>query len=90
VGPGLGAPQGWSRLVQKISPPPGFDPWTVQPIASRYTDCAIAAHTLYYTYAETSLLFAQGDELWHTVITASGSKSFEHAKAACKIKPADF
>ena len=27
----------------KISPPPGFDPRTVQPVASRYTDWAIAA-----------------------------------------------
>ena len=26
--------------------PPGFDPWTVQPVASRYTDWAIAAHRL--------------------------------------------
>jgi hypothetical protein len=25
----------------KISPPPGFDPRTVQPVASRYTDCAL-------------------------------------------------
>ena len=24
----------------KSRPPPGFDPWTVQPVASRYTDCA--------------------------------------------------
>jgi hypothetical protein len=24
-----------------ISPPPGFDPRTVQPVGSRYTDCAI-------------------------------------------------
>jgi hypothetical protein len=24
--------------VQKISPPPGFDPQTVRPIASHYTD----------------------------------------------------
>jgi len=24
----------------KISPPPGFDPRTVQPVASRYTDYA--------------------------------------------------
>jgi hypothetical protein len=28
----------------KISPPPGFDPQTVQPLASRYTDYAIPAH----------------------------------------------
>jgi hypothetical protein len=29
-----------SGQVQKNSPPPGFDPWTFQPVASRYTDCA--------------------------------------------------
>ena len=33
----LGGPQGRSRRVRKISPPPGFDPRTVQPVASRYT-----------------------------------------------------
>jgi len=37
-------PQGRSERVQKISPPPGFDPWTVQPIASLYIHCAIPAH----------------------------------------------
>jgi hypothetical protein len=40
----LGGPQGWSGRVLKISPPPGFDPRTVQPVASRYTDRAIPAH----------------------------------------------
>ena len=39
----LGGPQGWSGQVRKISPPPGFDPRTVQPVASRYTDYAIPA-----------------------------------------------
>jgi hypothetical protein len=34
----LGGPQGQSEQVWKISPPPGFNPWTVQPIASHYTD----------------------------------------------------
>ena len=34
----LGGPQGRSGRVRKISPPPGFDPRTVQPVASRYTD----------------------------------------------------
>ena len=29
----------------KSRPPPGFDPRTVQPVASRYTDWAIRAHT---------------------------------------------
>ena len=39
----LGGPQGRSRRVRKISPPPGFDPRTVQSVASRYTDWAIPA-----------------------------------------------
>jgi len=34
----LGGPQGRSGQVRKISPPPGLDPWTVQPVVSRYTD----------------------------------------------------
>jgi hypothetical protein len=40
----LGRPQGWSGWVQKISPPPRFDPRTVQLVASRYTDYTILAH----------------------------------------------
>ena len=36
----LGGPPGRSGQVQKISPPPGFDPQIVQPVASCYTDCA--------------------------------------------------
>ena len=34
----LGGSQGRSGRVRKISPPQGFDPRTVQPVASRYTD----------------------------------------------------
>ena len=37
----LGGTQGRSGWVRKISPQPGFDPRTVQPVASGYTDCAI-------------------------------------------------
>ena len=36
----LGGPQGRSGQVRKISPPPRFDPRTVQPVASRYTNWA--------------------------------------------------
>ena len=39
-------PQSRSGRVRKISPPPGFDPRTVQPVASRYTDWAITAHPI--------------------------------------------
>jgi len=40
----LGGPQGRSERARKISPPPGFYPPIVQPVASRYTDYAIPAH----------------------------------------------
>jgi hypothetical protein len=39
----LREPQGRSGQVRKISPPLGFDPRTVQPVASRYTYWAISA-----------------------------------------------
>jgi len=42
----LGGSQGGSRMVRKISPSPAFDPLTVQPVASRYTDWAMPAHVL--------------------------------------------
>jgi hypothetical protein len=40
----IGGPQGRSRRARKILPPPGFDPRTVQPVASRYTNWSIPAH----------------------------------------------
>jgi hypothetical protein len=46
----LGGSQDLAGRVRKISPPPGFDPPTVQAVASRYTDWAIPApppHTVY-------------------------------------------
>ena len=50
----LGEPQGRSGRVRKISPAPGFDPLTVQPVASRYTYYAIPAPYIYiYIYTHT-------------------------------------
>jgi len=41
----LGGPQAQSGQVRKISPlPPGFDPRTVQPVASCYNNWAIPIH----------------------------------------------
>ena len=45
----LGGPHGRSGLVRKISTPPGFDPQTVQSVASRYTDWATPAHSPPYS-----------------------------------------
>jgi hypothetical protein len=48
--PGTHCTGGWVELrarsgrVRKISSLPGFDPRTVQPVSSSYTDCAIPAH----------------------------------------------
>jgi len=39
----LGGPKGRSGQVRKISPPPGFDSQTFQPVVSRYTNYAIMA-----------------------------------------------
>jgi len=41
----LGGHQSQSGRVRKIRPPPGFDPRTAQPVASRYTDWAIPTHS---------------------------------------------
>jgi len=42
--PSKPAPRAGLDGCGKSRPPPGFDPRTVQPIASRYTDCAIPTH----------------------------------------------
>jgi hypothetical protein len=42
----LGGHQGWSGGVQKISPPSGFEPCTIQAIANCYTNYAIPAHKI--------------------------------------------
>jgi hypothetical protein len=47
-----GGPQGRSGRVQKISPPPWFDPQTIQSIASCYTDWAILALYVSVSYVK--------------------------------------
>ena len=42
----LDGPQGRAGRVRKISPPPGFDPRAVQPVASHYTDWATLRYIL--------------------------------------------
>jgi len=49
----VGRPKGRSKRVRKISPAPGFDPRTVQPVASRYNDYAIPVH-IYNCIPETN------------------------------------
>ena len=44
----LGGPQGQSGQVRNTSPLAGFDPRTVQPLASCYNDYAPPAHNIKY------------------------------------------
>jgi len=50
----LGGPHGRSGQMRKISPPPGFDPRTVQPVASRYTDYTTRPLTFSCNYAKNA------------------------------------
>jgi hypothetical protein len=59
----LGEHQGRCGQVRKISPPPGFDPRTDQPVARRYSDWAILApqilgclHISYCRFVQRSVL----------------------------------
>jgi hypothetical protein len=53
----LGGPQGRSGRLRKISPPPGFDPRTVQPAASRYTNYAKDSVTFSWILHSMTLYF---------------------------------
>ena len=55
----LGGSHGRSGQVRKISPPPGFDPQTVQAVASRYTTWAIPAHIVEYWTGRKSFVFTK-------------------------------
>jgi hypothetical protein len=59
----VGGPQGRSGRTRKISPSPGFNLRTVQPLASSYTDCTIPGHEallaiLYFNSHVSILIFS--------------------------------
>ena len=57
-----GGPQGRSGQVRKISPPTGFDPRTVQPVASRYTDYATRpTYRLWLSRKQSHQVHPKGD-----------------------------
>jgi len=60
----LGGLQGPSGRVQKILSLPGLDPWTVQPVASHYTDYTIAAQI----YNSVSMIFGKYSEPCQVVL----------------------
>jgi hypothetical protein len=65
----LGGPQGRSGRVQKISPPPGFDPRTVQPIPSCYTIYYGSCMKLYWHWpTETYIRIVKVYNIFSTII----------------------
>ena len=66
----LGGTQSRCGRVRSISSPPGFDPRTVQPVASRYTVCAILARNFlkcvvtYYLEGNFKVNFLLKIKLW--------------------------
>jgi len=80
----LGGSYGRYGRVWKISPPPGFDPRTVQPVASRYTDYATRSKELqYFALMGASVtptkqvrlvvkLWMPGNEKWKVGVASSG------------------
>jgi hypothetical protein len=69
----LGETQGRSGREWKISPPPGFDPRTVQPVVSRYTDWAAGPHN-YFLVIINPICFkarSQNREMRHLISSLS-------------------
>ena len=57
-------PQGQSGQARKISPPSGFDPQTVQPVASRYTHYATRATSCLSTPHKLTVAVSPLGEKW--------------------------
>jgi hypothetical protein len=70
----LRGPQGRSGRVQKTSPQPGFDPRTVQSLASRYSDWATPVHKTYSPSQTVSCTWKKilcSLHHWHKIISCS-------------------
>jgi hypothetical protein len=56
----ISGPQGWFGHVWRtmyLIPPPGFEPWTFQPIVSRYTDFTLLSSLAFSWRGNTSEIF---------------------------------
>ena len=72
----MSGPQGRSGLMRKISPPQGFDPRTVQPVASRYTYCAFTSQK----YVPTSQLQRLN---WLQIFDVRGVNRMKYTHSQC-------
>jgi hypothetical protein len=57
-----GQAPGTSGQVQKILPSLGYNPWTVQPVASCYADCALRAFRYMMMYCNLMHIEDLGNE----------------------------
>ena len=78
----LGRPHGRSERLRNISPPSGFDPRTVHPVASRCTDWAIVARNvcvICFEVFDKTFLFRQFVllEVIATRYTIAGNMQFD-------------
>jgi predicted choloylglycine hydrolase len=89
----MGGPQGRSGRVRTISPPPGFDPRTVQPVASRYTNWAKPAPVLAVHIHMLRELSSLDWAVWlvqDDFVTSDHEMSYcfvptQHAYGACRV-----
>jgi hypothetical protein len=62
-------------------PPPGFDPLTVQPVASRYTDCAMPVRRIFSIGFNKNQFIQSGN----FVLTPAVAVKINGAYAICKM-----
>jgi len=66
-------PRGRFGQVRKISPPPGFDPRTIQPVASRYKDYNTGPLLL----QKCNKIFCSGYRIWDVALNKTDCTSLD-------------
>jgi len=86
----LGGPKGQSGRVRKISPlPQGFDPHTVQPVASPYTDYVVdLLNVIFYIFKPTRIHDAslKSEISFLNIFTVSTLRTERCNPLSCKIR----
>jgi ribosomal protein S14 len=79
----LGGPQSQTRRVRKISPPPGFNPRTVKPVASRYTDWATQPTINLLVHLIYNKTITRFNDLFYISVSIKLTLASEHSIEAC-------
>jgi len=83
--------QGRAGRVREISPPPGFDPRNVKPVASRYTDWVIPTYKQVYVLDYPCIPFPSitPDIQEYTVHWCLGTRLNQRVPNCCSRIPRD-